>query len=516
MRRLACKLVEKWLKFIKSGQAAISDVAMAQASAAAYPKTSITVPPTKVSVVSSVPSNVTSTNNVKKVSNVSRKIKPGIHVVHEEVSSEEEDEVCGEEEEELEEEDEEVPPVGSLPLYKITVRDGKSVLAKVGTKTLTLPITKKSETETDANSVTSLILKSDPISKKFRYVAKPITDNDQSSETVSDRDKHESKEDKLRTAPLMIVQRVVPDEDEKNSECESGEQVKSKNSESVTLKSNSKSKDIKVKDIQVKSSKVHKDRDSYKSDSKHKTKDKKIERDSDKEKKRGEHKNHSSDKSREKERQKSRSKDSSRDRHRDSDKSKSRDKDKSKDGKDAKAAEKPLTAAEKAQIQADKDKDTLEKLKTPAINILGKIPKKSSLSNPPASDTPKSTQPKTTESPQSGDKVKSSGDAKKNVDSRTSKERPKTVKTFNSKFRSTGLEEEIKPPPPRSSIKKKIEEKRPSVKSEKHPSATVIAKEEQPPEKKSKVLDILTDIRKDKIVDKPGAIKLIPPKPKRK
>ncbi|KAL0273689.1 UNVERIFIED_CONTAM: hypothetical protein PYX00_006311 [Menopon gallinae] len=499
VRKLACRLVEKWLKFIKSGQAAISDVAMAQASAATYPKTTITVPPTKVSVVSSVPSIVTSPNNVKKVSNVSRKIKPGIHVVHEVSSGE----------------DEEVPPVGSLPLYKITVRDGKSVLAKVGTKTLTLPISKKSETETESNSVTSLILKSDPISKKFRYVAKPVTENEKPSETASDRDRHEMKDDKLRTAPIVVVQRIGTEDEEKNSECDSVEPVKTKNSESVVLKSSSKSKDAKVKDSQVKSSKVHKDRDNYKSDSKHKVKDKKIVSNSDKEKKRSEHKNHSSDRPKDKDREKSKSKDSSRDKHRESsEKSKSRDKEKEK-SKDGKTAEKPLTAAEKAQIQADKDKDTLEKLKTPAISILGKIPKKSSsLSNPPSSDAPKSTQPKPTDSPQSGDKVKSSGDAKKNVDSRTSKERPKTVKTFNSKFRSTGLEEEIKPPPPRSNIKKKIEEKRPPSKPEKHPSAATVAKEEQPPEKKPKVADILTDIKKDKIVDKPGAIKLIPPKPK--
>lgn len=84
--------------------------------------------------------------------------------------------------------------------------------------------------------------------------------------------------------------------------------------------------------------------------------------------------------------------------------------------------------------------------------------------------------------------------------------KPKTVKTFNSKFRKHGLEEETKPPPSRASVlTKKVTAVSTTVPIPKRssPVHTDIA----PPEKKPKILET---------VDKPGAIKLIPAKPKRK
>ncbi|XP_063223348.1 serine/threonine-protein phosphatase 1 regulatory subunit 10-like isoform X2 [Bacillus rossius redtenbacheri] len=84
--------------------------------------------------------------------------------------------------------------------------------------------------------------------------------------------------------------------------------------------------------------------------------------------------------------------------------------------------------------------------------------------------------------------------------------RPKTVKTYHSKFRSTGLEEELKPPVPRAAVAVKkpvpvpLLEKKPPVK---RPSPT----RDVPVEKKLKI-----DITPEK--EKVGGAKLIPPRPK--
>lgn len=84
--------------------------------------------------------------------------------------------------------------------------------------------------------------------------------------------------------------------------------------------------------------------------------------------------------------------------------------------------------------------------------------------------------------------------------------KPKTVKTFNSKFRKHGLEEEMKPPPSRATLlsnKKPPPALPPTVSIPKRPSPV---HNDTPPEKKPKPsIDL----------EKPGSIKLIPPKPKR-
>lgn len=84
--------------------------------------------------------------------------------------------------------------------------------------------------------------------------------------------------------------------------------------------------------------------------------------------------------------------------------------------------------------------------------------------------------------------------------------KPKTVKTFHSKFRKHGLEEEVKPPPSRATLlnKKATPVLPPALPTPKRPSPV---HNEAPPEKKPKTVDP---------VEKPGSIKLIPPKPKRK
>ncbi|XP_053607272.1 serine/threonine-protein phosphatase 1 regulatory subunit 10-like isoform X2 [Plodia interpunctella] len=131
----------------------------------------------------------------------------------------------------------------------------------------------------------------------------------------------------------------------------------------------------------------------------------------------------------------------------------------------------------------DSQKPTIEKLEsekseTPSIQKLGKIPKLSDIKK---------------EKPSISIEVRKPDEPK-----------PKTVKTFNSKFRKHGLEEEVKPPPSRAAIlsKKAAPVLPPTMPIPKRPSPV---HNETPPEKKPKTVEIL---------EKPGAIKLIPPKPK--
>lgn len=135
----------------------------------------------------------------------------------------------------------------------------------------------------------------------------------------------------------------------------------------------------------------------------------------------------------------------------------------------------------------EKTKENLQKTSTddkaspPSIHKLGKIPKLSDLKK---------------------DKLSISIEVRK-----PDEPKPKTVKTFHSKFRKHGLEEEIKPPPSRAAVLNKKPPPivpPPSVPIPKRPSPV---HNETPPEKKIKIIEP---------VEKPGAIKLIPPKPKRK
>ena len=474
-------------------------------------KPAITVLPSNYTVVSTVAINSGSGTGtgVKKASSLPRKVsKPGIQIVRESSSSEEE----------------EVSQLDSLPLYKITVRDGKSVLAKVGTKTL-LPVNKKIESDVDAvNTIASVVLKSDPISKKFRYITKPISEKEKSDvnelkhDDLSNRDISDNHQ--LVTGgnndTLSKQKIVLPkcDKDESINVDESESSLKSKENKSKVFSSKTCKESIRPKDNQ-KSVKNSKEYDSEKN--RDKSKDRKSSRDSDKDRKKSDHKSHKGDKSRERDREKdkykNKEKDCLKEKHKESDKSKLKEK----YGKEKEGGK----TSEKVQTQADKDKDTLERLKTPAINLLGKIPKKSSSHNLNSSTkaigSSNNTQAnKQTSYVESADKI---GDAKKVIDGRPLKMRPKTVKTFNSKFRSTGLEEEIKPPPSRSNIKKKADEKRPLGKYETLTKNDGSSPKEshQPPEKKPKLSsDVSIDLQKDKILEKPGGIKLIPPKPKRK
>lgn len=173
----------------------------------------------------------------------------------------------------------------------------------------------------------------------------------------------------------------------------------------------------------------------------------------------------------------------------------------------------------------EKEKETLSKFITPPISKVGKIPKKTSLSKEEKQseeknrtlkddkpDLKKSFDMKKPEIKRPEKKISMSVEPKKNI---PSDNRPKTVKTFHSKFRSTGLEEEIKPPPPRPVQKKLpplippvmgVPEKKLGKRASPPPEVVV-------PEKRPKAE---SPQEEKKSVDKLGGIKLIPPKPKRK
>lgn len=165
-----------------------------------------------------------------------------------------------------------------------------------------------------------------------------------------------------------------------------------------------------------------------------------------------------------------------RDKHRENGSSSSSGKDK------AESKERQVESKEK---QAEKDKDTLAKLKPQSIDRLGRIPKKTD-------DKDKNKEAKEPKKPTMSIEVR-----------KNSEDRPKTVKVFNSKRRSTGLEEEPKPPPPR--VLKKPPPVLPTL-PQKRSSPTRDLQPPPPPEKKLKM----------EIPERPGSIKLIPPKPKRK
>lgn len=168
-----------------------------------------------------------------------------------------------------------------------------------------------------------------------------------------------------------------------------------------------------------------------------------------------------------------------------SDKSSSSSSSKSKEDRSSKSSDKDRSKDKEKDDKNDK-KENLNKSseksddKTPSVHKLGKIPK--------LSDVKK-------EKPSISIEVRKPDEPK-----------PKTVKTFNSKFRKHGLEEEVKPPPSRAAVltKKATPVLPPTVSIPKRPSPV---HSDPPPEKKIKIIEP---------VEKPGAIKLIPPKPKRK
>lgn len=183
-----------------------------------------------------------------------------------------------------------------------------------------------------------------------------------------------------------------------------------------------------------------------------------------------------------------------RDKSRDKDKDKDKERDKQRSNGSTKSSS--SSSKDKKESSEKKDKDKPDKERSSSdfkpLEKFGRIPKKSSSETIENKDTLES-------------KKKFSVGIRKDRE-----ERPKTVKIFNSRMRSTGLEEEAKPAPSRPVKKVAPPAPLPPPMSLKRASPSKDIKEPVlPPEKKIK-------IDKVDIPERPGAIKLIPPKPKRK
>lgn len=350
-------------------------------------------------------------------------------------------------------------PVASQPLttsqivmapqsfYKLTVRDGKQIIAKVdgvSANSNNSALVKLENTEVTACGEEVTVLAEHPLTTQASTGTAAVIDT--GSEVVREKKEGSSGEKKSSS-----------------SSKDRSKHDRSKHRSSSSSKSSSSSS---------------RDKSGYSSSSSSSNRDKSSSSSRDKDK----HRNRTKDKDKYKHRSNGSVKHSSSNSSSNSSSSSSSNKESSKENKEK---------------QAEKDKDTLAKIQPKSVEKLGRIPKKSSSSSG-GEEKSKSEKSEHRTKPSISIEVrkKDSGD------------RPKTVKVFNSKLRSTGLEEAAKPPPSRLAVKKPtvapppvLPTKRPSPSREAPP----------PPEKRIKLPDTETERQ-----DKPGGIKLIPPKPKRK
>lgn len=194
--------------------------------------------------------------------------------------------------------------------------------------------------------------------------------------------------------------------------------------------------------------------------------------------------------------------------------SSSRDKDKhksssSKSSSSSSSSSSKDKKSESSKTQAEKDKDTLAKIQPKSLEKVGKIPKKSNSSLSSSSDG--STKKPATENPQD---LALSAAKKKSISIEVRKDtenRPKTVKTYNTQFRSHGLNEEAPPPPSRRDLKKPT-----TATTVPTNSLPIVPKRSLSPTNATKELEKKMKLSTSPTIEKPGAIKLIPAKPKRK
>lgn len=412
-----------------------------------------------------------------------------------------------------------------VPVYKITIREGKQILTKVETDAANI------NSVLNANS-TKLEINGDVVNKL------PVKDSTEEAEStglsdgvvsgqdcetdiaqsekldqISSEVKHTVIDSTDSTADVEVVKSKENRDSRDIKDTVSSESSKSSNKEN---RDSAKKDEKKISSLEKKSH--HSSSSSSRSSSKH-TSSSSSHRSSSTSYKSSSHRSNSSSSS-------GSSKSSS-----SKDKS-SKDKDKhhtsSKHSSSKSKSDKEREREKQKKDQAEKDKATLEKVQGQALSSkLGKIPKKkleeeksgdavvrkSSTDSRDSSKENKTDSKKVVAMPEKKN-ISISIESRKN--SQDSATRPKTVKTFNSKFRSTGLEEEVKPPPPRSAkkpnpiIDKKVIPqklpvlKRPSPLREAVPSG----------DKRAKLaLDSPTTPPSE---EKKGGIKLIPPKPKRK
>lgn len=411
-----------------------------------------------------------------------------------------------------------------VPVYKITIREGKQILTKVETDAVNI------NSVLNANS-TKVEINGDTVDDALlvKETAEEAGSTELSDGVVSGQDceANVAQSEILDQVSSEVKQTVVDSTDStdvevvKNKESKDSKDIKDTVSSEGSKSSNKENRDSSKKDEKKSGSSDkkshHGSSSSSKSSSKH-TSSSSSHRSSSASYKSSSHRSSSSSSSSSKS---SSSKDKS---SKDKEKHHSSSKHSSSKSKTDKEREKE----KQKKDQAEKDKATLEKVQGLALSSkLGKIPKKkadeektgdaavrkSSTDSRDSSKENKTDSKKVVAMPEKKN-ISISIESRKN--SQDSTARPKTVKTFNSKFRSTGLEEEVKPPPPRLAKKpnpiidkKVIPQKLPVLK---RPSPL---REAIPPvDKRAKLsLDSPTTPPSE---EKKGGIKLIPPKPKRK
>ncbi|XP_046398553.1 serine/threonine-protein phosphatase 1 regulatory subunit 10-like isoform X2 [Ischnura elegans] len=336
-------------------------------------------------------------------------------------------------------EDSNSPWDAPLPLYKIMIRDGKQVLAKVYSE-------KRPATDIPSNEIPAI----------DENVSGAVIVNVPPAEERLVNDVQESE-----TSVLVTPSPVTSNSNEKVEKLE--EPTASEVLESKELESEKKTKSnscdtssVKGTEVSVKATK----------ESKKKLKETKVVVDSTREK---------------------------RSRNLDSESPKEKNKEKDRDRGKLKEKVKEEKKKDVKINQAEKDRETLAKIMIVSSAVsksVGKIPKKKSSTDDSNSEIKKATP--TAHEVRRAQKPSVSIEVRRSQGS-LGEPRPKTVKTFNSKFRSTGLEEEVKPPPPRNAAKKSTTEKNARLPiPSKRPSPP---REIFPPEKKPRAgSGILTDV----------------------
>ncbi|KAG8034534.1 hypothetical protein G9C98_007610 [Cotesia typhae] len=406
--------------------------------------------------------------------------------------------------------------------YKIILRDGKQVLTKLETDAS--KVSNNINNDSDSNVDNKMDIKQDSIlndddnnkmlengqvydSNNDNGVGIKLDDNS----TVVKEEADVATNDQVDSSKVNTEDNVNSESNNKSSDKENRDSQKKddklsntssssdkKSSHSSSSRSSSKNSSSSSRSSSRKSSSSHR---AGSSSSKGSSSSSKSSKDKDR--------HHSSSSSKHSSSSSSRSK---------SDKEKERDKEKEKQKKD----------------QAEKDKATLEKVQGQSLsNKIGKIPKKKPEDEKSGDSLRKTSTDSRDSSKENKDKDK--GDSKKpssptilekknisiSIENRKNSQessRPKTVKTFNSKFRSTGLEEEVKPPPPRTAGKKPSTTTTTVTADKKIVPPKLPVKRSSPiresgasAEKKAKVS---LDPTNSPSEDKKGAIKLIAPKPK--
>lgn len=416
-----------------------------------------------------------------------------------------------------------------VPVYKITIREGKQILTKVETDAANISSvlnTNSTNVEVNGDDADNTLL--------VKQTPEEAVTADLSDGVISGQDCEIdiAQSEQLDQVSSEVKQIVIDSTDSldvdivKSKENKDSKDLKDNGSSESSKSSNKENRDSSKKDEKKSSSSDkkshHSSSSSSKSSSKH-TSSTSSHRSGSTSYKSSSHRSSSSSSS------SSSSKSSS-----SKDKS-SKDKDKhhssnssSKHSSSKNKSDKEREKEKQKKDQAEKDKATLEKVQGQALSSkLGKIPKKksedeksgeaavrkSSTDSRDSSKENKTDSKKVVAMPEKKN-ISISIESRKN--SQDSTARPKTVKTFNSKFRSTGLEEEVKPPPPRSAKKpnaigdkKAIPQKLPALKRPSPLRETIPSAD-----KRAKLsLDSPTTPPSE---EKKGSIKLIPPKPKRK